>query len=380
MKVVIAPDKFKGSLTSVEVADAIEQGILSVNPKCQTRKLYIADGGDGTMEAIVNSLNGSMVIANVSNPIGRTIEARYGIVNSDTAVIDVATASGLALLSAEERNPLYTTSFGTGELILHAIEKKGIKKFIIGIGGSATNDAATGLLSALGFVFRDSSRNPVTGCGANLEKIQSIDESNVNESIHDCTFTILCDVDAEFYGANGAARLFAAQKGANDETIARLDAGMSHFANIIRNHTGKSVQNQSYSGAAGGIGGSLWALLGARLSPGIYELLKIIQFEDAIRGASLVITGEGAMDRVSLLGKAPYGVCGEAAWCGVPTIAIVGSVADSEMLNEYGFLSVFPIQSGPTDLTSAIDPTTAKANIRRTIAQIFRLLMLKKPD
>ncbi|MGM9834040.1 MAG: glycerate kinase, partial [Candidatus Limisoma sp.] len=196
MKVVIAPDKFKGSLTSVEVADAIEQGILSVNLKCQTRKLYIADGGDGTMEAIVNSLNGSTVVANVSNPVGRTIEARYGIVNSDTAVIDVATASGVALLSGEERNPLYTTSFGTGELILHAIKKKGIKKFIIGIGGSATNDAATGLLSALGFVFRDSSGNPLTGCGANLEKIQSIDESNVNESIRECTFTILCDVDA----------------------------------------------------------------------------------------------------------------------------------------------------------------------------------------
>ena len=364
-------------MTSVEVADAIEQGILSVDPNCQTRKLYIADGGDGTMEAIVNSLNGRTVVANVSNPVGRKIQARYGIVNSDTAVIDVATASGLALLSEEERNPLYTTSFGTGELILHAIAKNGIKKFILGIGGSATNDAATGLLSALGFVFRDCSGNTLTGCGANLEKIHSIDDSNINMLIRDCTFTILCDVDAEFYGANGAARLFAAQKGANNEMIAQLDAGMSHFANVIRNHTGKSVQNHSYSGAAGGIGGALWALLGARLSPGIYELLKIIQFKDAIRGASLVITGEGAMNRISLLGKAPYGVCGEAAWYGVPTIAIVGSVADCEMLNEYGFLSVFPIQSGPTDITSAIAPATAEANIRRTVAQIFRLLMLK---
>ena len=364
-------------MTSVEVADAIEQGIISVDPNCQTRKLYIADGGDGTMDAIVNSLNGRTVVANVSNPVGQKILARYGIVNSDTAVIDVATASGLALLSEEERNPLYTTSFGTGELILHAIAKNGIKKFILGIGGSATNDAATGLLSALGFVFRDCSGNTLTGCGANLEKIHSIDDSNINMLIRDCTFTILCDVDAEFYGANGAARLFAAQKGANDEMIAQLDAGMSHFANVIRNHTGKSVQNQSYSGAAGGIGGALWALLGARLSPGIYELLKIIQFKDAIRGASLVITGEGAMNRISLLGKAPYGVCGEAAWYGVPTIAIVGSVADCEMLNEYGFLSVFPIQSGPTDITSAIAPATAEANIRRTVAQIFRLLMLK---
>lgn len=375
MKVVIASDKFKGSLTSQEVANCIEEGILAAMPDCSITKLLVADGGDGTAEAMIYSLNGYWITKEVKNPLGKPIMARYGIVNNDTAVLDVATASGIALLNKADANPLETSSIGTGELILDAINN-GYKKIMIGVGGSATNDAATGILYALGYRFLDDSGNVLYPCGKNLSRICTIDKSSVTPEIKDCEFTLLCDVDASYYGKNGAAYLFAPQKGADEKMVKMLDDGLQTFANLISKTTGKNVQHQSYSGAAGGIGGSLWALLGAKLTPGIYTLLNTINFEKAIQHADLVITGEGSMDKVSLLGKTPYGVCGEAAWNGVPTIAFVGEVSDYDRLNEYGFLSVYPIQPGPIEMQEAMNPSIASENLKRTVTQVFRTLLI----
>lgn len=375
MKVVIAPDKFKGSLSSQEVANAIEEGILQAMPNCSIQKLYVADGGDGTAEALTASLHGEWIEIPTINPIGHSITGRYGIINQDTAIIDVATASGISLLKPTEYAPLTANTIGTGKIIADAL-KKGIKKIMIGVGGSATTDAGTGILHELGYRFFDAQGNEVQPGGLGLASISYIDSSQRIPEIDGCEFTILCDVDVTFHGPNGAAYLFARQKGADNKTIKLLDNGLMSFAKVLQRQYGKQVKDQSYAGAAGSVGGTLWAVLNAKLTSGIYTILKTIKFEQAIKNADLVVTGEGRMDKLTLLGKAPYGVCGEAAWNGVPTIAFVGSLDDADRLNEYGFLSVYPIQPGPMTLNEAMNPQSTYENLRRTSTQVFRTLLI----
>ena len=379
MKVVIASDKFKGSLTSHQVADAIEEGILEAMPACEIDKLPVADGGDGTAAAIVESTGGVWIEEPSEDPLGRPINARFGAIDSQTAVVDVATASGIALLQPDEYDALNASSKGTGILIREAI-RHGFRNFKIGVGGSATNDAGTGLLSALGYRFLDDHGNELEPCGRSLSRIASIDQSGRMKGLDECSFTVMCDVDAAFYGPKGAACLFAPQKGATEKIVEALDDGLRSLAALIKKTYGKSVQNQSYAGAAGGIGGSLWAMLGASLTPGIYAMLKTINFEARIADADLVVTGEGQMDSLTLLGKAPYGVCGEAAYNGIPTIAFVGSVADSASLNEYGFLSVYPTVPGPMPLEEAMRSDVAYENLKRTSTQVFRTLLINQKN
>lgn len=379
MKVVIASDKFKGSLTSHQVADAIEEGILEAMPACEIDKLPVADGGDGTAAAIVESTGGVWIEEPSEDPLGRPINARFGAIDSQTAVVDVATASGIALLQPDEYDALNASSKGTGILIREAI-RHGFRNFKIGVGGSATNDAGTGLLSALGYRFLDDHGNELEPCGRSLSRIASIDQSGRMKELDECSFTVMCDVDAAFYGPKGAACLFAPQKGATEKIVEALDDGLRSLAALIKKTYGKSVQNQSYAGAAGGIGGSLWAMLGASLTPGIYAMLKTINFEARIADADLVVTGEGQMDSLTLLGKAPYGVCGEAAYNGIPTIAFVGSVADSASLNEYGFLSVYPTVPGPMPLEEAMRSDVAYENLKRTSTQVFRTLLINQKN
>lgn len=376
MKVVIAPDKFKGSLSSFEVAEAIEEGILLAMPECEVIKLTIGDGGDGTAEAIVTSLGGKWKEVNSLNAMGEQITARFGIVDNKTAVLDVATASGIAQIAEARRNPLKASSAGTGILIREAINC-GCRNFIIGVGGSATNDAAIGILSELGYKFLDANGELLKPTGENLVHINDIDDSQRLSILNQCTFSLLCDVDATFYGPKGAAYLFAPQKGADVEMVKRLDVGLQNFASVLKAKYGKLVQNHNFSGAAGGIGGSMWAVLNASLSQGIYKMLNIIGFERAISGADLVVTGEGKMDKLTLLGKAAFGVCGEAAYHGIPTIALVGSVTNHDLINEYGFLSVFPIPSEPMPLSEAMQPEITFDNLKRMATQVFRLLLMK---
>lgn len=374
MKVVIASDKFKGSLSSNDVALAVEEGIKQVRPDCEIVKVAVADGGDGTAKTLVEAISGRWVDVSSIGPTGIPIDARYGIIHNDTVVIDIATASGLALLADSQKNPMLTTSIGTGIVIKKAIED-GYRKFIIGVGGSATNDAAMGLLSVLGFKFMDAEGQDMYPCGECLTKLVTIDKDNVMPELSECEFTILCDVDAHFYGQNGAAYLFGPQKGATDSMVTQLDNGLHNFANVVNCLYGKDIQKESYSGAAGGIAGGMWALLNAKLVNGTDDVLHLVGFEDVVSDADLVITGEGAMSRVSLIGKAPSGVCRIAAKYEVPTIAITGNVEDCDVLNDYGFLAVFPIVASPISLVQAISYEYAYQQVKRTICQLFRLLV-----
>ncbi len=373
-KIVVAPDSFKGSLTANEVAISIEEGIKSVFPQCEVLKVPIADGGEGTVDALVAGTGGKIVTATVAGPLMRPVEARYGIIDEgSTAIIEMAEASGLTLISSEERNPMETTTYGTGELIRDAI-LRGCRRFLVGIGGSATNDAGTGMLQALGFRFFDEKNRELGKGGKILDQIARIDSSDVIPELKGCDFIVACDVSNPFYGPQGAAYVYAPQKGADEAMVRDLDAGLKHFAQIIRKFTGKEVCDIPGAGAAGGLGGALLAFVGAELTPGIRMVLKAVSFEDKLNGAELVITGEGRLDSQTTMGKAPQGVLDIALSKGIPVIAIGGAVEDAAALNAAGFSAVFPIIQGVVDLKTAMKRTVAAENIHRTISQIMRLI------
>ena len=373
MKVLVAADKFKGSLSSIEVNAAIRQGVMDAVPDCDVVMMPVADGGDGTAAALVDSLGGLWTENIVHGPSGKSLPARYGVINGDTVVVDVAAASGLASLDAAGRNPLITSTLGTGEQIKDAI-CKGYRKFVIGLGGSATNDAATGILASLGYRFVGIDGNLLFPCGKNLVEICAVDSTCAMPELKECRFTLLCDVDVRFYGIEGAAYVFAPQKGADEVTVGLLDDGLRSFANILLETTGVDVQTLRYAGAAGGIGGTLCSMLGADAVCGIDAVIGMMGFDDVVAGADIVVTGEGRMDATTLLGKAPYGVCKWARRYDAPVIAFTADVKDAQILNAAGFLAVFPIQSGVLSEEESMRPEVASANLRRTAFQTFRLI------
>lgn len=377
-RITIAVDSFKGSLSSREVADAFEAGWRERIPNCQVRKVSIADGGEGTVDALVETLNGDYVEARVADPLGRPIVARYGVIDGGTtAVMEMSAASGLPLIAPEERNPLLTSTYGTGEMIAHAMER-GCRKFLVGIGGSATNDGGTGMLRALGFRFLDAEGRELVGGGEILERIAQIDSSNARKELGECEFVVACDVTNPLYGPEGAAYVFAPQKGADAAMVERLDQGLRTYARAIERYNGVQVDQIAGAGAAGGLGGGFKALLGARLERGIDMVLNAMQFDLIIAGSDLVITGEGRIDRQTTMGKAPSGVLREATAQGIPTIAIGGAVQVCDELEHSGFAAVLPIVAGPVALDVAMQREVAIANVRRTAAQIAGLLTLKK--
>jgi glycerate kinase len=371
-KIVIASDSYKGSVSSIEVADSAEKAINAVFPDCEVLKLPIADGGEGTTEALVNALEGRMVLCNVHDPMMNIIKAGYGILGDGmTAVIEMASASGLPLVPKEKRNPLFTTTFGTGELIKDALEK-GCRHFLIGIGGSATNDAGTGMLQALGFRFFDNNGDELGQGGEIMGRICSIDDSQVLPQIKESTFTIACDVNNPFSGENGAAFVYARQKGADDVMISVLDYCMRKFAKLINKEIGIDLDKIPGAGAAGGLGGGFIAFLPAQLKPGIEMVLEALNFEERIKGADLIITGEGKLDKQTGMGKAPSGVLLAAQKQNIPVVAIGGSVEETEELNNKGFLSVLSIQPGVVTLQQAMEKESAMNNITRTLTQYLR--------
>ena len=373
-KIVIATDSFKGSLTSGQVAESVEKGILRVFPQCEIQKVFIADGGEGTVKALVDTLKGEIISLKVNNPLMRPVEAHYGIVenNGRTAVIEMALASGLPLISREERNPMKTSTFGTGELIQDAL-LRGCRRFLVGIGGSATNDAGTGMLQALGYRFFDTGGNELGRGGEILSRIERIDDSGVIKELKDSEFIIACDVNNPFSGKTGAAYIFAPQKGADSEMVKVLDDGLKHFAGIINHFNGMDIDRLPGAGAAGGLGGGLKAFLNASLVSGIRMVLDTIGFEQRIQNADLIITGEGKLDAQTAMGKAPRGVLDLAKKYHIPVIAIGGAVETCEELNRQGFAAVFPILPAPVTLEKAMDPDFAKTNIENTITQIMRI-------
>lgn len=384
-KVVIASDSFKGSLTSQEVAEAVRRGITSILPDCEVVSICLGDGGEGTAKAIASVIPSHWMETTASDPIGRKITTQYAVCINEgikTAIIELASASGITLLKNNERNPLYTSTFGTGEMILDAI-RNGCRKFIIGIGGSATNDGGTGMLEALGFRFNDSEGNEIKGCnGSLLNKIYSADASEVPEEVLSSRFVVACDVSTPFWGYDGATRIFAAQKGAGKEEIEILEGGMSSFAAMIKKQYGIDLQDIPGSGAAGGTGGALYAFLGARLTSGADLVLDYAGFEDAIKDADLIITGEGKIDSQTFRGKLPAAIHKRAAAGNVPVVAIGGIVdLDDKDVARSGFLDILPIQpapESPEELARAMDPATATVNISRTIREFLVKLLTRK--
>ena len=373
-KIIIAPDSFKGSLTSIEVADAIEEGIKKVIPNCETIKTPIADGGEGTMDTLVNALGGKKIKIKAHDPLMRSIEVEYGLLNDGkTAVIEMAAISGLPLLHKEEQDPSITTTFGTGEIIKDAL-KRGARSFLIGIGGSATNDAGTGMLNALGFRFLDKNEKETDGTGKSLQSIYSIDESGVIPELKETQFAIACDVNNPFSGPNGAAYVYAPQKGASEEMTKELDEGMESFRQLIKKEKGIDLNTNPGSGAAGGLGGGFVAFLNAHLKPGIEMVLQAINFDKHLQNADLVITGEGKLDKQTAMGKAASGILNAASKKNIPVIAIGGSVEDREGLNQSGFLSVFPITPFSISLEEAIQKDNAKRHITQTVEQIMKTI------
>ena len=373
-KIVVASDSFKGSLTSLQVADSVEKGIHYVYPSCDVVKVNVADGGEGTMDALMHTLGGKKVVTDVHDPLGHPMKAPYVILEDGvTAVVEMSVASGLPLLQAHQRNPLLTSTYGTGEQIRDALFR-GCRKFLVGIGGSATNDAGMGMLSALGVRFLDSEGRVLDGCGASLESVRSVDMSQVDKSVLESQFIVACDVDSPFCGPKGAAYVFAPQKGADADMVKRLDAGMASFASVIKESMGKDIINLPGAGAAGGLGGGFLAFLDARLERGIEMVLDAIDFDDMIHGADLVFTGEGRVDSQTLTGKTPYGVMKRAVKQGIPVVAIGGSVMLDEDDDVSSFAGIWPVTPPGMPLSEAMDPVVASENIRRTVITIMNTI------
>lgn len=374
-KIVLAFDSFKESLTSVQAAEAAERAIVAELPDCEVVKVAVADGGEGTVDAISASFGGDAerVLCRVSDPLGRSIETAYYILNGEIAIVDVAAASGLSLLAQAERNPMKTSTAGTGQMIAHALDR-GCRKFIIGLGGSATNDAAMGILDALGYRFLDNNGARLNHVGENLAKVATINCDGADARLQECEFTLACDVTNPFYGENGAAYIYAPQKGADKAQVELLDAGLRHFSEVLTSQFGKDVSNVSGAGAAGGIGGTLCAVLGAKLCRGIDIVLDYADFDNKIADADLVITGEGAIDEQSGMGKAISGILSRAERCGVSVVALAGSVSGARRLNELGVKAVFSIQLAPITLADALKPENAMKGIMEVTSQVMRLL------
>ncbi|MEI0747134.1 glycerate kinase [Brachyspira pulli] len=352
MKIVIIPDSFKGSASSMEVCNCIEKGILKVFKNANIKKIPVADGGEGTVDSILYAAGGNIKKVNVRNPSGKIIEAKYGIINKEKAVIEMAEASGITLVDDAVRNPLKYSTYGTGELIKDAMNNN-IKEILIGIGGSATNDCGIGMANALGYKFLDENNNELEAIAENMIKVASIDDSNVDKRIFDIKINVACDVKNPLYGENGATAIYGKQKGVTEESFDILDNGLKNIARIVKEKFNKEIDHIEGSGAAGGLGGGLVAFCNAELKSGIDAVLDIIDFEDKIKDASLIITGEGAIDGQTKKGKVPVGVARRAN--GIPVIAIVGDIRDgAEAVYDMGIVSIMPALKRAMPLDEAI--------------------------
>ena len=371
-KIVVASDSFKGSLSSLEVADAAAEAITELEPMCEVVKVDVADGGEGTMDALRQTLGGQKIYVEVSDPLGRPISAPYVILDDGkTAVVEMATASGLPLLSPDERNPLKTSTYGTGQLIADALER-GCRKFLVGIGGSATNDAGMGMLEALGYKFLDRQGYVLSGCGGALSEVFTIDASSAIPSLSESEFIVACDVDSPLYGPKGAACVFAPQKGADPQMVQSLDKGLMSFAEAISRFNGKDISFIPGAGAAGGLGGGFVAFLNARLERGVEMVLDAIGFDALIHGADMIITGEGKVDFQTLTGKTPFGVAKRARKQGIPVIAIGGCVQiNKEEAVEAGFEDVYQVTPPGMPLQEAMKPDVASENVYQTTLKIL---------
>ena len=370
MKIVVAPDSFKGSLTALEVSDAIEKGIREVFPEAEIIKIPMADGGDGTVECLVNATGGEILREKVIGPLGNEILAHYGILgDKKTAVIEMAAASGLTLVPENKRDPLITTTYGTGQLIKSALNQ-GCKKMIIGIGGSATNDGGAGMVQALGVKLLDQEEKEVSFGGGELKKINRIDIRYMDKRLSYTKILVASDVINPLCGPKGASRVYGPQKGATPEVVEELDKSLAYFAELIKRDLNKDIKDIPGAGAAGGLGASLMAFLNAELKPGIEIMIEAVKLDQAIKDADLVITGEGKIDSQTIYGKAPIGIAKIAKKYNVPVVAVAAIIEeDSRIFQSYGIDTLIKVSEPIMSLT---DPKTKKVQlIKKCIKQFL---------
>lgn len=377
-KIVVACDSFKGCLTSAQVNEACAVGIRDALQDVDIDTVTVADGGEGTSMALRHAFNAYTVECDVHNPLMQPLRTSYALsADGSTAIMDIADTSGLTLIPRSKRNPLRTTTFGTGEMIRHAVES-GASHIIVGLGGSATTDAGIGMLQALGVKFYDTANCLIAdgATGEQLSELHSIDAEAMNELARRVHFSVACDVTNTLYGRNGAAYVFGPQKGADKQDVERLDFGLRKFADAVRRAGLPAVDDVTGGGAAGGLGAAFSAFFNATLTNGIDLILDAVDFDQRVRDASLVITGEGSLDAQTSMGKTPWGVFRHAQKYGIPVIAIGGCVENAASLVDNGFAAVFSIQQAPLSLQQAMDPDTACRNIRSSMRQIINLLQI----
>jgi glycerate kinase len=375
MKFVLAPDSFKESMTSKKAALAMEVGIRKVFPHAECIIVPMADGGEGTVDSLVSFANGKMIQTEVTGPLGDKVMTEYGLLDDGkTAVIEMASASGLHLVKMEDRNPLKTTTFGTGELIKHALDM-GVTRILMGIGGSATNDGGVGMLQALGVSFKDQFGQELAFGGGSLNILHTIDIEGLDERINQVKIDVACDVINPLTGLKGASHIFGPQKGANPAMVETLDQNLMHYAEKIKQQVGKVIDDTEGAGSAGGLGAGLMAFLNAELKKGIELVIEYTQLEERVIGADYVFTGEGSIDGQTLFGKTPYGVAITAKKHSVPVIGFAGKIGDGvELLYDNGFTAIVGIIKGVTCIEEAL--VNGEENLAFAAENVCRLLNL----
>ena len=377
MNVIVAIDSLKGSLRSLQAGAAAKAGILRAIPDAIVSVKPVADGGEGTVTALVSGLSGRSVTIAVTGPLGETVEATYGILPDHTAVIEMAEAAGLPLVPAEKRNPMNTTTYGVGEMIQHALDE-GCRSFIIGIGGSATNDGGTGMLRALGCRFRKADGSEIALGAQELSELATIETEALDPRLEESHFSIACDVTNPLCGTNGASYIFAPQKGADPATVQKLDAALAHLADITAVTLSTDLRDQPGAGAAGGLGFAFASYLNGTLRPGVDIVLDAVLSEAELRAADIVVTGEGRFDGQTAMGKAPIGIARRAKACGCKVIVLAGSVehagARATQQNPPLIDAVFPILPGAMTLEEAMHEDVAYENMEYTAEQVFRVV------
>ncbi len=375
MKIVVAVDTFKGSLSSLEAGSAISEGIHRVMDDAKVVVRPLADGGEGTVEALALGMNGRIENVKVTGPLGDMVKASYGIIDeTQTAIIEMSAAAGITLVAEPDRNPLNTTTYGVGEMISDAINK-GCRNFIVGIGGSATNDGGIGMLQALGYSFLDADGNQVPFGAKGLSVLETISDEHVIPQLKDCNFKVACDVTNPLCGKNGCSVIYGPQKGATPSMIAQMDEWLSDYAHLTHEKYPKASMTQPGTGAAGGLGFAFLSYTNAVLESGIKIVLDETKLESYIADADIVITGEGRLDGQTVMGKAPIGVAGIAKKYQKPVIAFSGCVTEhATACNQHGIDAFFPILRTVTTLDDAMCPETARKNMVAAVEQVFRLI------
>ena len=371
---IFVPDSFKGTLESIRVIEILEIAAKKIFPESQIISIPMADGGEGTLDAILKHISGKIEYLEVNNPLFEKVLAKYGIINDDTAIIEMAQASGIMLVEDKKRNPMLTTTYGTGELIAHVLNK-GYRKIIIGIGGSATNDGGMGAMEALGVRFFDKNGNLLRGTGENLINISKIDISNLNKLIFEAEFKVICDVKNPFTGENGAANIYGRQKGASDIQLKYLERGMMHYEALLKKQFEVNLSKVEGSGAAGGLGGALYIFLKAKLQSGIDIMLDISKFDELAKDVDVIITGEGKLDKQSSFGKVVAGIGEKCKGKNIPVIALVGAMdKEAELIYEHGIESIMTCVNDIMTLEYA--SKNAEELLLSAAERLFRILKI----